>query len=162
MIYQDIQKFGLMSANEFSNIVALSQMTPGPIAVNAATYVGYKSAGIPGAVFATIGVTLPSFIIILTIIVFINKFKSSPLVKAVLSGIRPATVGLIASAVLLFSKSSIISENFFSMQMLHNPLKFISIPALFIFFITILLTGKFKVDPIKMTILAGILGIFIL
>ncbi len=162
MIYQEIQSFELMSADEFSNIVALSQMTPGPIAVNAATYVGYKSAGVPGAAFATLGVILPSFFIILTIIVFLNKFKTSPVVKAVLSGIRPATVGMIASAVVFFSKSSIISENFFSVQMLHNPLKFISIPALFIFFMTILLTGRFKVEPIKMTILAGIMGIFIL
>ncbi|HEX3048644.1 MAG TPA: chromate transporter, partial [Bacillota bacterium] len=76
MIYQDIQTFGLMSANEFSNVVALSQMTPGPIAVNAATYVGFKSANFWGAVFATIGVSMPSFILILLIASFMNKFKT--------------------------------------------------------------------------------------
>jgi chromate transporter len=160
MIYQDIQSFGLMSAHEFSNIVALSQMTPGPIAINAATYVGFKSAGLGGAIFATLGVTLPSFIIILTIFAFLNKFKSSAVVHAVLSGIRPATVGMIASAVIFFAKTSIVSEGFFSMKVFNNPLQFISIPAIIIFTITIICTTKFKMGPITLTILAGVLGAF--
>ena len=63
MIYQELEKFGL-SMQEFSDVVAISQMTPGPIAVNAATYIGYKSAGFAGAAFATLGVSLPSFILI--------------------------------------------------------------------------------------------------
>lgn len=161
MIYQDIQAFGLMSANEFSNVVALSQMTPGPIAVNGATYVGYKYAGIAGSTFATIGVSLPSFIIILTIAGFMAKFKNNKSVQSVLSGIRPATVGMIASAVIFFSKSSIFNEGFFSIAMLKNPVKFINLPAIFIFILTIVLTKKYKVGPITLTILAGILGAFI-
>jgi chromate transporter len=162
MIYQELQNFGIMSAREFSDIVALSQMTPGPISINAATYVGFKSAGLLGAIFATLGVTAPAFIIMLTIIALLNKFKSSKVVQAVLSGIRPATVGMIATAVIFFAKNSIVSEDFFSLKVFSNPLKFISIPALIIFVMTIVCTKKFKMGPILLTVLAGIVGAFIL
>ena len=162
MIYQDIQSFGLMEASEFSNIVALSQMTPGPIAINGATYVGFKSLGFLGAVSATIGVSLPAIIIIMIITLFINKFKESPIVQAVLSGIRPATVGMIASAVLFFANTSIFKEGFFSLSMFKNPIEFISIPSIIIFILTIICTVKFKMGPITLTVLGGILGVFIL
>lgn len=162
MIYQDIQTFGLMSASEFSDIVALSQMTPGPIAVNAATYVGYKTAGLAGAASATFGVTLPAFFIILTIIAFLTKFKESPVIQAVLSGIRPATVGLIATAVLFFAKTSIVSENFFSSEVFKDPLRYISIPAIIIFALTIIGSKKLKIGPIAMTLIAGVIGAFIM
>ena len=162
LIYQDIQAFSLMNANEFSNVVALSQMTPGPIAVNAATYVGFKSAGVWGSVIATIGVSLPSLILVLIVSAFLQKFKDSPVIKGILSGISPATVGLIASAVIFFSESSIVKENFFTFNMLKNPLSFISIPGLIIFTLTIIAFKKFKTDPILLTILAGIIGAFIM
>lgn len=161
LIYQEIQHFGIMSAHEFSNVVALSQMTPGPIAVNAATYVGYKSAGFWGAVFATIGVSLPSFILILIIAAFILKFKTNPVVQAILGGIRPATVGMIAAAVIFFFKSSIINEAFFSAKLFTAPLHTVNLPALLLFGLTILATQRFKVGPITATIAAGVIGVFI-
>jgi chromate transporter len=160
MIYQDIQTFGLMSAHEFSNVVALSQMTPGPVAVNAATYVGFQSAGFWGAVFATIGVSLPSFIIIILIASFINKFKTNPVIAAVLSGIRPATVGMIASAVFFFANTSIIRPGFFNIKMLPNPLQYISIPGMIIFAF-VLIGTRLKLGPILLTILGGLLGLII-
>ncbi|HYH05355.1 MAG TPA: chromate transporter [Bacillota bacterium] len=161
MIYQDIQTFGLMEAREFSNVVALSQVTPGPIAVNAATYVGFRSAGWGGAIFATLGVCLPSIIIILIIAVFMVKFKNSPVVQAVLQGIRPATVGMLAAAVIFFAKTSLVSAGFFSLKMMQNPLEFISLPALVIFFLTIWASKKGKVGPIPLTLLAGVAGIWL-
>ncbi len=161
MIYQDIQTFGLMSAHEFSNVVALSQMTPGPIAVNAATYVGFKSANLLGAVFATIGVSLPSFILILLIASFMNKFKTNPGIQAVLTGIRPATVGMIASAVFFFANTSIIHKGFFSLGMFKNPLHYISIPGMIIFAFILIGTRYLKLGPITLTILGGILGLLI-
>jgi chromate transporter len=162
MIYQEIQKFGIMTPQDFSDIVALSQMTPGPIAVNASTFVGFKFAGMWGATFATLGVCLPSFILVLLIIAFMDKFKTSPVVQAVLTGIRPATVGLVASAVLLFARTSILREGFFSMEMFKNPLALISIPSLIIFALTILCSVRFKLGPITLTLLAGVVGAFIL
>lgn len=161
MIYQDIQAFGLMPISEFSDIVALSQMTPGPIAVNAATYVGYKYSGILGAIMGTIGVSVPSFIIVLIIASFMKKFKESKAVGTILSSIRGATVGMLASAVIFFANTSILKEGFFSTSMLKNPLNYISIPSIIIFIATIVLSKKFKVGPIILTILAGIAGAFI-
>lgn len=162
MIYQEIKNFGFMPAREFSNIVALSQMTPGPIAVNAATYVGYKYAGFWGAIFATIGVSLPSFAIIILISAFFYKFKSSKPIQAVLDGIRPVTVGLIAAAVMFFSKTSIFDEKLFSPEGLKNPAGLINIPALLICMAVLLCSVKFKIGPITLTVLGGIIGIFIL
>lgn len=162
LIYQEIKKLSLMPPREFSNIVALSQMTPGPIAVNAATYVGYQSAGFWGSVFATIGVSLPSFILILIISAFFYRFKESRIVSSVLSGIRPATVGMIASAVVFFAQTSLISGNILSMGFLKNPMKHIDLPAIIIFALTILASRKTKLGPITLTILAGIAGALIL
>jgi chromate transporter len=130
MIYQEIGSFGFMPASEFSDIVALSQMTPGPIAVNAATYVGFKYAGFWGSVSATVGVCLPSFMLILIIAAFFYRFKESRVVQAVLSGIRPATVGMIATAVLFFAQTSIFNPGLFGAEMFKRPLEFVSLPAL--------------------------------
>lgn len=162
MIYQDIGKFGFMPPREFSDIVALSQMTPGPIAVNAATYVGYKYAGFWGSVSATIGVCMPSFMLILIISAFFYRFKESKIVQAVLSGIRPATVGMIASAVLFFAQTSLYNPELLGAEMFKKPLEFVSLPAVGICALTVFLNGKFKVDPILLTVLAGVLGAFIL
>lgn len=161
-IFLEMEKLKVMPAKEFSDLVALSQMTPGPIAVNAATYVGFKAAGFWGSVIATIGVSLPSFILILVISAFFYKFNNSPVIHAVLSGIRPATVGMIASAVVFMSKTSVFNENISINGIYSNPLGCISIPAIIIFTLTIIGSKKFKIGPIILTILAGVLGIFIL
>lgn len=162
LIYQDIEKFSIMDPSEFSDLVALSNMTPGPIAVNAATYVGYKVAGFLGATISTIGVSLPSLILILIISAFLDRFKKSPVIKSILLGIRPVTVGLIASAVIFFSENSIVKENFYSLEMLKAPLSYINIPGMAIFVLTLVGSAKLKIDPIILTILAGIIGAFIM
>lgn len=161
LIYQDIKTLNLIPVQEFSDIVALSQMTPGPIAVNAATYVGYKSAAFLGATFATIGVTLPSFIIILLIESFFTKFKTNSFIKKIISGIRPATVGMIASAVIFFAETSIFNRELSGMD-LTKILNFINLPALGIFALTIVGATIFKLGPISLLILAGIIAGFIL
>jgi chromate transporter len=160
VIYQDIQTFNLMPTREFSNVVALSQMTPGPIAVNAATYVGYQSAGLGGAVFATLGVALPSLIIVLIIAVLMDQFKSSPNVHAVLQGIRPATVGMVGSAVIFFAATSLVNGEF-SQAILTNPGSYFNLPALAIFGLTLLAATRTKLGPIALTFLAGIVGTLI-
>lgn len=161
LIYKEIQTLSLIPVQEFSDIVAISQMTPGPIAVNAATYIGYKSAAFSGAAFATIGVALPSFIIILLIDSFFTKFKENKIVKEVIAGIRPATVGMIASAVIFFAEASIFKGELSEINWLE-PLKSVNIPALVIFILTIIGVTKFKISPITLTILAGIIGGLIL
>ena len=98
LIYDSIQPFLDMSQETFANIVAISQITPGPLAVNTATYVGYEAAGVGGSVAATFGVILPAFIIVSMVCRTIQKFRDSKIVNGALAGIRPATMGLIAAA----------------------------------------------------------------
>ena len=158
LIFQGVQEFGIMTASDFSRLVALSQVTPGPIAVNAATYVGYQYAGVGGAAVATIGVSLPSFLLVLIVLHFMQRFEESGSLNAVLYGIRPATVGLIASAVVFLAETSIFSGPLLSLQLIENIKEYINLLPCLIFIGTIVLAGKFKIGPIKLTILAGIVG----
>lgn len=146
MIYQGALAFGLMSADEFSNLVAISQVTPGPIAVNAATYVGYNCAGFAGALAATLGVALPSFLLVTLVFFFVTKFKESRLIKGAFGGIRPVTVGLIAAAVVFMGQSAFASFNLVSAV---------------ITLATIFLVGKLKLSPIAIVIASGVIGAFL-
>ncbi len=151
LIFQSVQSFGFMSTTEFSRLVALSQITPGPVAINGATYVGFNYAGFSGAAAATLGVIFPSFILVILAARFIDKFRDTATLNAILSGIRPATVGLIASAVIFIGETTIINGSLWNFQG-------IKVLPLCIFICTILLSGKFKMSPIKITVLAGVLG----
>lgn len=162
LIFQSIQEFGIMSASEFSRLVALSQVTPGPIAVNAATYVGFNYAGFLGALFATLGVALPSFLLVLITMHFMKVFQESHVLESVLFGIRPATVGLIASAVIFLSQHSLLNGFVLSKEFFENLNEYINILPCGIFVCTIILAGKFKISPIKITILAGLVGALII
>ena len=90
-----------MSNAEFADIVAVSQMTPGPIAINSATYVGYTVAGFWGAVVATISVCLPALTLMILITRFFLRLKQNPIVEGAMKGMRPVVIGMIASAALL-------------------------------------------------------------
>ena len=104
IIYQGAKEFGLMSADEFSNLVAISQVTPGPIAVNAATYVGFNCAGYAGAFAATFGVALPSFVLVILVCGFINKFKNSRIMESAFAEFDPMTICITAVTVVLAGK----------------------------------------------------------
>ncbi len=90
--------YGWLSEAELANIIAIAESTPGPIGVNAATYVGYLVCGIPGAVVATIGLVTPSVIIIVLIAKAIKKYYNSYLVQSLFKALRPAAIGLITAA----------------------------------------------------------------
>ncbi len=147
MIYQGAAELGLMSEDEFSDLVGISQITPGPLAVNAATYVGYTAKGLPGALVATLGVALPSFVLVLLVMGFIERFRGNKIIEGAFVGIRPVTVGLIAAAAVFMAKSVIV----FSAE----PRTYL---ALAIAAISILLVGKLKVSPIIVVIIAGAFG----
>ncbi|HHX13806.1 MAG TPA: chromate transporter [Clostridiales bacterium] len=150
LIYQSIQEFNLMDEEEFSNLVALSQVTPGPIAINAATYVGFQYAGIAGATVATIGVVAPSFILALLVLHFFVRFQESRGLQSVLGGIRPATIGLIGSAAVFLGQ-----QGFWLDQQ-------ISWPAIALAGIATLMYGRFKINPILLTLAAGAAGAFLI
>ena len=99
-----VVKQGWITEQQFTDIVALSQVTPGPIGINSATYIGYTATGsILGAIVATLAVSLPSFILVMLISMAFSRFRQNRWVEAAFVGIRPASVGLIASAALLLS-----------------------------------------------------------
>lgn len=162
LIYQGIQQFGMMDTSEFSRLVALSQVTPGPVAVNAATYVGYQYAGMSGAAAATLAVTLPSMVLVILVMHFLQKFKESGAVQAVLSGIRPATVALLASAVVFLAEGSVLKEGVFSLDFFREPLHYFNGMSILFFLAVAILHKKFNISPIKLTILAGVAGAFLL
>jgi len=92
------------------DVFAVAQSMPGAIAINSSTFIGYKISGKKGAIIATLGVILPSFLIITLIAIFFSKFQNAPAVEAVFSGIRPAIVGLISFAAVKVSKTSIVDR----------------------------------------------------
>lgn len=95
---QIVDIHGLMSLQEFTDLITIAEMTPGPISINSATFVGTRLAGLPGAVICTLGCILPSFFICLALAYFYYKYRQLDGVQKVLSALRPAVVALIASA----------------------------------------------------------------
>lgn len=100
LIQSEVISRGWLTEAQITDFIAVSESTPGPLAVNMATYVGSEIAGIGGALCSTLGVVLPSFIIILIVAKSFELFKSNKYVKNAMSGIRPAVIGLIAAALL--------------------------------------------------------------
>lgn len=97
------------SLQELTNIIALSEATPGPIGVNLATYVGYTVSGIPGGILAALFLTLPAFLIILLLAHVIGKLRGNPRFEAIFAAIRPASIGLIAAVLLHLCVSTFLS-----------------------------------------------------
>ena len=157
MIYQGVRSFAYISSQEFANLVGISQATPGPIAVNAATYVGYLVAGVPGSLAATLGVAFPSFIIVSLTVRFIERFKESRLVKGAFVGIRPAAIGLISSALVFVSESALLRCDFkdIDFSSIQTALSAVNPLALALAAVSIFLVGKLKLSPITVILIMG-------
>ena len=171
LIYDSIQPFLDMSRETFANIVAISQITPGPLAVNTATYVGYEAAGIKGALSATLGVVLPAFIIVSIVARMIQQFRDSRIVNGALTGIRPATMGLIGAAIVtlivpalagegrlgagLLSRTGISLSGGIGGLLMNSPVDIISV---IILAATVLLIVRYKKSPIFVLVIMGCIG----
>ncbi len=141
-----VDKNGWLTNAEFTDIVAISQMTPGPIAINSATYVGYTATGnIWGSLLATLGVCLPAATLMMLITKFYLKLKDNPTIKNIMFGMRPMVVALIGSAAMI----------------LINPANFIDRISYIIFFVSLLLGTLTRVNPILIIVLSGIAGYLI-
>ncbi|MCQ2463610.1 MAG: chromate transporter [Clostridia bacterium] len=112
LIQAEVSARGWMPDADIVNFIAVSESTPGPFAVNMSTYVGMTAGGFPGAVCATLGVVLPSFVIILIVAKCFDKFRSSRIVSGCMSGLKPAVIGLIACAVLSVAKTVFFPDGF--------------------------------------------------
>ena len=106
-----VVKYGWVTSQEFTDIVAISQMTPGPIAINSATFVGIQVDGFPGAIIATLGCVTPSFIIVISLARLYFKYRKLNIIKGILDGLRPAVISLIASAGVSMTVLAFLGEN---------------------------------------------------
>ena len=141
--FEIVERYHWLTLQQFTDVVTISQTTPGPIGINSATYIGYTVTGnIWGAVIATVAVCLPSFLMVLFISYFFVKFKNNKYVNAAMSGLLPMSVALIGAAALL----------------LMNKDNFIDYKSILIFVAAFFLTWKYKVHPILMILLAGVMG----
>ncbi|MEE1168973.1 MAG: chromate transporter [Alistipes sp.] len=138
-----------LTNSEFSDIVAISQMTPGPIAINSATYIGYEVAGFWGSVVATVAVSLPALTLMLLITIFFLRLRDNRYVKGVVAGMRPVVIGMIASAALLliFPTSS-------------DGASFIDGWSWAIFVATLVASAR-KVNPILLIVISGVVGVIL-
>ena len=146
-----------LSMKEFVDIVTISQMTPGPIAINASTFVGMRIAGLGGAIIATIGCVTPSCIIVLTIAYFYYKYQDLWVIQGALKGLRPVVVSLIATAGLSILLMALLNGNAAS-WFLINPSQ-IDIVAGVLFLVGFLLLRKFKTNPIYIMLGSGVVGL---
>ncbi|HJD53623.1 MAG TPA: chromate transporter [Candidatus Avibacteroides avistercoris] len=155
-----VTKHGWLDPHEFTDIIAISQMTPGPIGINSATYVGYMSVmqhpdgtmalAVLGSALATFAVVLPSFILMLTVTRMLVKYRTHPLVESVFMGLRPTVVGLVASAALVLMNA----DNFGSWD--TDRYQFVS--SVIIFILAFVATYWIKVHPILVIVMAGVAG----
>ena len=145
-----------LTPTEFMDILVISQMTPGPIAINSSTFVGTKIAGIPGAIAATAGCVAPSCIIVLILAALYYRFKGLSLVQGIIKGLRPAVAALIAS-----SGMSILIASLFGSESFSFSLSDLDLAALGIFIASLFTLRKFKPDPILVMLGAGIIGVII-
>lgn len=150
LISNEITKHGWLSEQEFLQIIGIAEMTPGPIAINSATFVGYKVSGIIGSVAATAGVVMPSLLIILLIAKFFFKNSKHPMSKLVFKGIRPVIAGFIAAAAIRIARTAFISTT--------DKGRELQFETIFVMIVIFILSLKTKLHPIFLIILSGILG----
>lgn len=151
---QAVEKYAWLSMNEFTDLITIAEMTPGPIAVNSATFVGIRIAGLPGALVATFGCILPSLFIVSLLFFIYYRYKSMPVLQSILRSLRPAVVALIASAGI-----SILLQVIFGGQamMLQN----VNWVGIVLFIIAFVALRKFKLNPILVMVLCGVSNLLI-
>ena len=153
LIQEAVLSKGWLESTQLVDFVAVAESTPGPFAINIATYIGIEKAGLLGAAFATLGVVLPSFIVILVIATAFEKFKTNKVVKGIMSGLKPAVIGLIGSAALSIGETAFFPngiENFEAYQL---------ITCAVIFLIAAFLEFRKKLHPILVITVSAVLGI---
>ena len=152
LIQEEVLRKGWMPLSEIVNFIAISESTPGPFAINIATYVGSEMGGLLGSICATLGVTLPSFIIILIVARCYDAFRKSRIVAGAMCGLKPAVVGLISAAILSIAQTVLMPTGVFA---LNAGLAV----SLVIFAIALFLVLKKKAHPVLIIVMGAALGI---
>lgn len=159
LINSELVAYGLMSQAEVADIVAISQITPGPFAINAATFAGVKVGGVPGGMVATFAVVLPSLIIATLLARYFFKFEDNIIVRRAMWGLRPVVTGLIASAAAAMALPALLGVQGVADIRWPSLLSGIDIPSVIIALVSGFIIIKLKVSPILVILAAGVLGV---
>jgi len=149
LISNEIVKHGWLVDSEFIKIIGIAQMTPGPIAVNAATFVGFNTAGLLGALVATLGVAMPSILIILFISKLFFKHNQHPLVKSIFKYVRPIIAGLILASAIMIGRVTLF--------IVGDSINF-HVETILIMLVILVIYLKKQMHPILLITIAGVLG----
>ena len=158
-LYYLVEKYSWFDVSEITQMIAVSNLTPGPIGINMATFVGVKVGGIIGSLFTTVAFMIPSVIIICSLAKFLKKNKENKYINNIMYGLRPAAVALIGVAGL-----KIMNTTFFHFEKFktsHNLFDIISLKALILLVIIMLIGLKLKKNPMILIVLAIVLGCFL-
>jgi len=161
LIREAVVSNGWLTEGEFMNFVAVSESTPGPLAVNMATFVGASQGGVPGALFATFGVVLPSFVIILLIAALIKNLLKYAGVKAFLSGVRPCVVALILATAVTLGANTFFSFKTFESTFSPDFRALLILGALVLLGVLFKKIKKKSPSPILMIVISAGLGLLI-
>ena len=151
----------MLTPAEFADLVALAQMTPGPVGMNTATYIGYQQFGLTGAIFATFGTLAPSLVLMTLAVTFLTAFKESRFVKALLNGIRPVTIGLIAAGVVFFANISLFTAPIRNLWTGAAETFGLCWQGCVIFALVLFLQLKWKLNLFLILLIAVVLGIIL-
>ena len=157
---QVVSLHGWLTPGEFTDLVTISQMTPGPIAVNSATFVGIRIAGLPGAFAATAGCVLPSCILVTLLARIYLKYRSMSLLQGILATLRPAVIAMIAAAgvsilVTAFWTDGIVTDSVTAF-LSHTDWQLVGI-----FVFSLILLRKFKMNPIHVMLISGLIEVIL-
>lgn len=153
---QVVNLHGWLTMTEFTNLITIAEMTPGPIAINAATFVGTQIAGVLGAVIATLGCILPSCIVVTLLAYVYMKYRNMSLLQGTLASLRPAVVAMIAKAGI-----TILISAFFLDGTVTFIRQNICVSMILFFGIALILLRKFKVNPILAMVLCGMANVIL-
>ena len=159
LIQEEAIANGWMSTSSLSLVdyIAISESTPGPFAINIATFIGMNEAGILGAIVATVGVVLPSFVILMLVARFFARFSTNDTVKSIMKGVRPVVVGILLAVMISFTVKAI-----FNVSVLDFTFAYFDYKALIIFTVIFVLSRLAKkISPVFLIVIAAGLGILL-
>ena len=157
LMQQEIAKYGWITPAEFIDMIAIAEMTPGAIAVNTATFAGFRTAGVLGAILATASLALPSLLIIVPLSNFWEVHRDHPILKAIFSGVKPAVAGLIGAAAIYIAETAFLYD-----PLLAKKDGFpVDLRSLLIAGAVFVAVRRLKFDPIKAIIISAVVGLVV-
>lgn len=153
---QVVERYGWLTPQSFTDIITISQMTPGPIAVNTSTFVGIQVCGLPGAIVATFGCVISGIVLSLLLYKLFQRYRKSAYVSGVLLGLKSSSLGLIISAAATLLMLTFLGTSSFDFSSMR-----VDFFAVAVFGVSFFLLRKFKMNPMLLMALTGVAGVFI-